>query len=536
MKQTMLEVFQDEDQRIEVKNTSNFTTWLNNRPSSNNRSGMHFSRLVVVSNRLPVTTNKDENGELSVRPSSGGLVTALSPVLRNTTGLWIGWPGATTGIHLDGTLDRVGQQLGCMFEPVILSEKELDEYYLGFSNQTLWPLFHDFPEYCKFDPGYWYTYLEVNRKFALAVARISNADDYIWVQDYHLMLLARKLRDMGVKRQTGFFLHTPFPSPDIFGRLPWHMQIIKALLDYDLIGFQAQRDMDNFIQCVEKTAVGLHYQDTGRLIMVNGTNHRTAVGIFPISIDLSDFETLAMSNEVEKRANQIRQEMANCRIILGVDRLDYSKGIPLRLRAYRSFLERSKSLRGRVTMVQIVVPSREKIPEYQAVKAEVEGLVDEINESFGDENWLPIQYMYHSLDRPELVAHYRAADIALVTPVKDGMNLIAKEYCASSVDNDGILILSEFAGAASQMQGKALIVNPYDIDGVASAIYRAYHMPTDERRARMRRLRHSVSTRDIHWWSNLFLQSAKWCQDKISEAVNTCESVLNLIPETCETD
>jgi len=521
MKQMMPYALKDEDQRIDVENKINFTMGLNNRHSSNNRSGMHFSRLVVVSNRLPVTTDKDENGELSVRPSSGGLVTALSPVLRNTTGLWLGWPGATTDIHLDGTLDRVGQQLGFMFEPVILSEKELHEYYLGFSNQTLWPLLHDFPEYCKFDYGYWHTYLEVNRKFAIAVASISNVDDYIWVQDYHLMLLAKELRDIGVKRQTGFFLHTPFPSPEILGRLPWHIQIIEALLDYDIIGFQTQRDMDNFIRCVEEMSIGLHYRDTGELIMVNGAEHQTAAGIFPISIDLSDFEKLAASDEVEKRAKQIRHERANYRIILGVDRLDYSKGIPLRLRAYRAFLELFKNLRGRVAMVQIVVPSREKIPEYQAVKAEVENLVGEINDRFGYENWLPIQYMYCSLERPELVAYYRAADIALVTPVKDGMNLVAKEYCAASVDNDGVLILSEFAGAASQMQGGALIVNPHDIAGVASAICRAYYMLSDERRARMRSLRHSIITQDVHWWSNLFLQSAKWCQDTISEAVGT---------------
>jgi len=488
---------------------------------------MYFRRVVVVSNRLPLTTNREPNGELSVKPSSGGLVTALSPVLRNSGGLWLGWPGATTDIHLDGTLDKAGPQLGCTFEPVLLSEKELNEYYLGFSNQVLWPLFHDFPEYCKFDSDYWHAYSEVNRKFALAVARISNADDYIWVQDYHLLLLARELRDLGVKLQTGFFLHTPFPSPEIFRGLPWHIEIMNALLEYDLIGFQAQRDMDNFIQCIEQITVASHYQDTGKLIMINGTNRQTGVGIFPISIDLSDFEVIAMSDEVQKVANQLRQEAKNCRIILGVDRLDYSKGIPLRLRAYRTFLERFKSLRGRVTMTQIVVPSREQIPEYQAVKAEIEELVGKINESFGDENWLPIQYMYRNLGRPELVAHYRAADIALVTPVKDGMNLVAKEYCAASVDNDGILILSELAGAASQMRGNALLVNPHDIDEVANVIHQAYHMPTDERRTRMRRLRHSVSTRDIHWWSNLFLQSARWYQDTIDGDVSAHESMLS---------
>jgi trehalose 6-phosphate synthase/phosphatase len=478
------------------------------RPSSD-KGEVPFRRLVVVSNRLPVTMDRDTAGELRVGPSSGGLVTALSPVLRDTVGLWVGWPGAIAADHLDGHLNRAGEQLGCTFEPLFLSEKELNEYYLGFSNQVLWPLFHDFPESCQFDAGYWRSYLEVNRRFARAVARTSGADDYIWVQDYHLLLLARELRGMGVRRQTGFFLHTPFPPPDIFARLPWRKEIIRALLEYGLVGFQSRRDRDNFIGCARKMVSGLRFRDTGRLTLINGAGRSSAVGVFPISIDFDEFETLAMSDRVEERADQLRREQPNCQIILGVDRLDYSKGIPLRLKAYRTFLERFESLRGRVTMVQVVVPSRGSIAKYQAVKAEVEDLAAEINSRFGGPDWVPIQYISRSLDRPELVAYYRAADIALVTPVKDGMNLVAKEYCAASVDNDGVLILSEFAGAASQLRQGALKVNPFNIEGVASAIYRALQMPANERRARMRKLRHAVSRRDIHWWSQLFLETAR---------------------------
>ena len=466
-------------------------------------------RLVVVSNRLPITMSEDGTGSLQVRPSSGGLVTALSPVLRYNGGLWVGWSGATANVYLDGHLDEASIQLGCSLEAVTLSEKEVNDYYLGFANQVLWPLFHDFPECCKFDPGYWYTYVDVNRKFAQVAARISTADDYIWVQDYHLLLLARELRGIGVRRQTGFFLHTPFPPPEIFRRLPWGRQIIKALLNYHLVGFQTHHDRDNFIGCVEKTIPGVHYENTGRLIVVNDGNHRTAVGAFPISIDFSAFETLAMSREVEERANHLREAVSNCQIILGVDRLDYSKGIPLKLRAYRAFLERFSHLRGRVTMVQIVVPSRDHIPQYRAVRAEVDDLVRQINESLGTPGWTPVHYMYGTLDRPELVALYRAAAVALVTPVKDGMNLVAKEYCAANVDNDGVLVLSEFAGAASQMRGKALTVNPHDIDGVANALYRAHGMPASERRLRMRGLRSLVRRRDIRWWSDLFLRSAE---------------------------
>jgi alpha,alpha-trehalose-phosphate synthase [UDP-forming] len=477
--------------------------------SSSTGGEVLFNRLVVVSNRLPVTMNRDGAGELQVSPSSGGLVTALSPVLRDTVGLWVGWPGAIAAVHLDGHLARAGEQLGCTFEPVFLSERELNDYYLGFSNQVLWPLFHDFPESCKFAPGYWPAYLGVNRRFARAVARTSGADDYIWVQDYHLLLLARELRGMGVQRQTGFFLHTPFPPPDIFGRLPWRKEIIKALLEYGLVGFQSQRDRDNFIGCAQRMVNGLRFRDRGRLTLINGARRSSAVGVFPISIDFAEFETLATSDRVEERADQLRRSLPNCQIILGVDRLDYSKGIPLRLQAYRTLLERFESLRGRVTMIQVVVPSRGSIAKYQAVKTEIEDLVAEINGRFGDQNWLPIQYISRNLDRPELVAYYRAADIALVTPVKDGMNLVAKEYCAASVDNDGVLILSEFAGAASQLRRGALKVNPFNIEGVANAIYQAFHLPAGERRARMRKLRHAVSRRDIHWWSHLFLETAR---------------------------
>lgn len=471
-------------------------------------------RLVVVSNRLPITVKRDGNGELQVKPSSGGLVTALQPVLRSNGGLWIGWPDAAAATDMNEAPDGEFSRPGFSLEPVFLSDQELAEYYLGFSNQVLWPLFHDLPGLCRPLTDHWHTYRDVNRKFAGAVASISDADDYIWVHDYHLLLVAQWLRDMGVKRRTGFFLHTPFPSSEVFRRLPWRTEIIEALLEYDLIGFQAQRDMDNFVQCLEESGAGWHYKDRDGMVVVNGAKDQTVVGVFPISIDFSEFETLAVSDEVQKRADQLRHDLEDRRIILGVDRLDYSKGIPLRLQAYRALLERFRNLHGRVVMIQIVVPSRDEIPEYRAVKSEIEDLVDDINARFGNGSWLPVHYMYRSLGRRELVAYYRAADIALITPVKDGMNLIAKEYCAANIDNDGILILSSYAGAADQMRGQALLIDPHDIGALAGVICQACHMPLDERRARMRMLRHSVREQDIHWWSDLFLRSAQRYQEK----------------------
>ncbi len=466
-------------------------------------------RLVVVSNRLPITLENDETDGLFIRPSSGGLITALAPVLRDTAGVWLGWPGTSKDILLDGHLDRAGSEMGCTFETVSLGQEELDDYYLGFSNRVLWPLFHDFPNICKFDSQQWQAYLRVNRKFARKLVQITDEDDYIWVQDYHLLLVARELAGMGANRRVSFFLHTPFPSLDVFKRLPWRKQIINAMLQYDLIGFQAHRDKQNFLECVKEIANVEGHSDGNGLHHIERRNHTARVGVFPISIDFAEFERLAASSCVARRVEQLHRLCPDCKVLLGVDRLDYSKGIPQRLAAFRSLLERFSELRGKVTMFQVMVPSRDSIPEYRTVREEIEKMVDDINRSFGDDDWLPVHYIYRNLDRAELLAYYRAADVALVTPIKDGMNLVAKEYCVANIENDGVLILSEFAGAAGQMRRSAIMVNPNHTEEVTNAIYRALHMPAEKRRVRMRRLRHSLRRRDIYWWSNLFLRSVK---------------------------
>ena len=397
---------------------------------------------------------------------------------------------------------------GYKLKPVVLTEEELSRYYLGFSNEVIWPLFHDLQTHCNFDPAYWNTYQAVNRKFARAIARNAGANDYIWVQDYHLMLVAKELRGMGVERNVGFFLHIPFPPPDIFVKMPWRSQILEAMLQYDLLGFQTARDRNNFIYCVEALTKGTHYDARRQVSTIATPTRETRVGSFPISIDFNEFAQHAADRTVAERARQLREAIPNRQIILGVDRLDYSKGIPQKLRAFRNALERFGDLRGKVTLVQIVVPSREDITEYQELKSEIEGLVSEVNGKFTQSGWVPIHYMFRSLDRSELLAYYRAAEVALVTPLKDGMNLVAKEYCAASTDNSGVLILSEFAGAATQLRRNSLLVNPYDIEGVANAIHRAYNMSANERRLRMRRLRKSIRKRDIFWWVDSFIRAA----------------------------
>jgi len=467
-----------------------------------------IDRTIIVSNRLPIVLTKGDEGEWQIQPGSGGLVTALAPVLRDRGGLWIGWPGTLEDVDLDELLAIGSKSAGYTLKPVMLTAEEVNQYYFGFSNEILWPLFHSLQSRCNFDPAYWSTYQAVNRKFAQVIAENARANDYIWVHDYHLMLVAKELRAIGVECKVGFFLHIPFPPRDIFAILPWRSQILEALSEYDLVGFQTMRDRNHFIHYVEGLIKGLHVDARRQVCTIATPQREIRVGAFPISIDFKEFARQAASKTVSQRARQLREAIADRQIILGVDRLDYSKGIPERLRSFRNALERFDDLRGKVVLVQIVVPSREDVPEYQALKAEIEGLVGEINGKFSQPGWIPIHYMFRSLEQAELLAYYRAADIALITPLKDGMNLIAKEYCAANIDRNGVLVLSEFAGAATQMRRSALVVNPYDIEGVANAIYQAYSMSTNERQSRMRRLRESVAKRDIFWWADFCLWAA----------------------------
>jgi len=473
----------------------------NDRPS--------FNHLVVVSNRLPITVSKDEDsGRWQFRQSIGGLVTALTSVIKTRKGMWIGWPGITEEVDLNALLARASQELGYEMKSISLTKEEIDSYYFGFSNQVMWPLFHDIQSNCNFDPTYWYVYQVANQKFARIIAENIGADDYVWVHDYHLAMVAKELRSLGVQNKIGYFLHIPFPSPDAFVRMPWRVQILEALLEYDLLGFQTPRDRNNFVYCVEAVLRGFRVDTRRQVATINMPQRKIQVGSFPISIDFKDFAHLSASPEVTSMAAQLRRAMHNRCILLGVDRLDYSKGIPEKLRAFRNALERYDDLHNKVALIQIVVPSREDIPGYQSLLAEIEGLVGEINGEFTQPGWVPVQYMFRNFERADILAYYRAADVAVITPLKDGMNLVAKEYCTAHVDNRGVLVLSEFAGSAIQFRKNALLVNPYDIEGIADAMYRAYHMDLHEQKWRMRKMRRSVARRDVYWWVDFFLQTA----------------------------
>lgn len=466
-------------------------------------------RLVVVSNRLPFVISPSPDGSLVSRPGSGGLVTALLPVLRDRGGVWVGWPGIADHDHdVEAALASAAGKAGYRLAPVALSADDQTGFYYGFSNQVLWPLFHDLQSLCNFDPAYWRSYCEVNHKYAQAVLAEARQDDFVWVHDYQLLLLGSELRRGGLTAPLAFFLHIPFPPLDIYLTLPWRFTLLRALLEYDLIGFQTLRDRRNFIQCVRTLLRDVRITHRGNQARLPD-GRQVRIGAFPIGIDAAAFQRQARSPKVTAAANALRAELPNRELLLGIDRLDYTKGIPLRLEAFRTALRLHPELQERVTLIQAVVPSRDDIPQYRDLKTRIEQLVGEINGEFTRPGgWVPIHYVYRALDRLDLIAYYRAAQIALVTPLKDGMNLVAKEFCACSVDSDGVLILSEFAGAAAQLQHDALLVNPYDLEGTADAIYRACTLPQAERRAHMRLLRSAVRRQNVFRWVNSFLEAA----------------------------
>jgi trehalose 6-phosphate synthase/phosphatase len=469
-----------------------------------------MNRLIVVSNRLPFALDATEADLWTVTPAAGGLVSAVEPVLRERGGIWIGWPGIAGEIPTEPLADAT-RDAGYDVVPVALSEAQRDEFYYGYSNEVIWPLFHDLQDFCNFEPAFWQTYKTVNERYAEAIARHCQPGDFIWAHDYHLMYVAQALRDGGMPKKLsglGFFLHIPFPPYDIFAKLPQQHRLLRALLEFDLLGFQTRRDLRNFLQCVRRVVSDAEVLPSSGLQRIRSGEREIRAGSFPIGIDFESFEKGALSEEVANRVRKLRAAFPSCQLMLGVDRLDYSKGIPERLRAFRDALERYAELRGRVVLIQNVVPSRVEIPKYHEFKNRIDRLVGDINGRFSTDTWLPVHYRFRSLDHEDLLAHYRACEIALVTPLKDGMNLVAKEYCACCVQkNDGVLILSQFAGAAEQLKPGAMLVNPYDVEEVADAILKAFRMSAAERSARMRRMRRVVRNENVFWWVDSFLKA-----------------------------
>jgi alpha,alpha-trehalose-phosphate synthase [UDP-forming] len=462
-------------------------------------------RLLMVSNRLPLTFRNSGQQGCQANMSVGGLATALRAVARQRPVRWIGWAGSDYDPNVRDVIAS-GVALNCDLVPVSLSEADRREFYCGFCNEIIWPLFHELPPTSSFEPAYWRRYLEVNARYTNSICREASADDLIWVHDYHLMLQGKLLSAHFNHDQLAFFLHIPFPPPDVFSKLPWKLEILDSLLSFGTVGLQTAPDRQNFLACVRTyfPEAQIRSMTAGELVLRGQT--RTIIRHCPIGIDFDEFTHLAVQPQVAAEAEQIRRAANVRRLVLGVDRLDYTKGIPERLEAFRDVLTCYPGLRQEIGLIQIVVPSREEISRYQKLKYQVEDLVRAINQQFATPSWVPIRYQYGHLSREQLVAHYRAVDIALVTPLKDGMNLVAKEFCASRVDENGILILSEFAGAAVQLRTGAYLVDPRHIPSIASALHDAIDPDEGDVRRRMRRMRRNVKMDDIHRWCDEMLR------------------------------
>lgn len=469
-------------------------------------------RLIIASNRLPVVLKKSIDSSYKLNHSSGGLVTAMTPVLKKYSGVWVGWAGnyLEENVSVNEVLKKEESKLNYKYKAVDISLNDYELYYKGFSNETLWPLFHNMPGYCTFKLNSYKAYNKVNKIFANTIMQDLKVDDFIWIHDYHLINVAIELRKNNIKNNMAFFLHIPFPPLETFNRMPWRLEILTALLSYDLIGFHTELDKNNFLQAV-KTLIqdAVFYDEELDITTIVSKKKKHKVGIFPISIDYDEFSTHAKSKEVSRITDEIKSSYLGEKFILGIDRLDYSKGIPQRLRAYRKLLSQNPKLRTKIKLVQIMIPSREDIDKYAELKSEIEELIGEINGKFSQLGWIPIQYSYDSLSRAELLAYYRASEIALVSPLKDGMNLIAKEYCAANIDKDGVLILSEFAGAKYQFKDDALMVNPYDEESVVNTIKKALSMEPQEKRQRMENMQNNVKKFDVYWWVDSFLKAAE---------------------------
>ncbi|WP_459980825.1 alpha,alpha-trehalose-phosphate synthase (UDP-forming) [Nocardioides sp. AN3] len=453
--------------------------------------------LVVVANRLPVDMVTNPDGSKGWRTSPGGLVTAIEPVLRANDGVWIGWPGGT-----DSDLEPFTDD-GLRLVPLSMSAEEIEEHYEGFANGTLWPLYHDLAARPEFHREWWDTYQRVNRRFAEKAAEVAAEGATVWVQDYQLQLVPSMLRGLRPDLTIGFYLHIPFPPAELFSQLPWRRQILEGLLGADLVGFQLAGAAQNFIRLVRQRVGHKTHRDL--VYLPDGRTVRAAA--FPISIDAEGLEELAQTEAVIERCKEIREALGNPRkVFLGVDRLDYTKGIFARLRAFAEVIADGHIDVEDAVFVQVAVPSREQVEQYKVLRDEIERLVGRINGDYGRLGRPAIHYLHSSYPREEMAALYRMADIMVVTPYRDGMNLVAKEYVACRAADDGALVLSEFAGAADELR-QAWLVNPYDLNGMKQALLDAYRAEDRERARRMRAMRRTVRQHDVAAWADSFMTS-----------------------------
>ncbi|MBY5163928.1 alpha,alpha-trehalose-phosphate synthase (UDP-forming) [Salsipaludibacter albus] len=457
--------------------------------------------LVVVANRLPVSKSGD-----AWRPSAGGLVTALRPVVEQVDGHWVGWDGGDPNVpkRVDG--------FAADLHPVAMTAEEVDDHYYGFSNRTLWPLFHDLLAEPVFDREWWRTYERMNIRFADAAAAVEVDDPVYWVHDYHLLLAPALLRDRKPDATIGFFLHIPFPPPELMGRLPWNDELLDGLLGADAIGFHTEWYRENFVRSVRRSRRDVTV--SGDMVhLPDGRSVRTAA--HPISIDVDEFSALAVADETEQELAELREQFANRKVMLGVDRLDYTKGIRHRLQAIERLLTDRPELRTSFAFIQIAVPSRDDVEEYRDLREQVEYMVGHIHGRFTEPGHdVPVHYLYRSVPKTRLAAYYRLADVMAITPLKDGMNLVAKEFVTvqdaarDRPDQDaGVLLLSEFTGAALEFVDDAVMCNPFDVQSLAARMAQSLTFDADDRRSRIARMAASVREGDVFAWVNEELES-----------------------------
>ena len=453
-----------------------------------------MSRLVVVSNRVADPR----------KVAAGGLAVALGDALNATGGLWFGWSGTVVEGGAAGEGELHVQQAGKVtLATVDLCAEDHAGYYLGYSNGVLWPVFHYRLDLARFDAGFIGAYRRVNQLFARKLMTQLKPDDIIWVHDYHLIPLAAELRAIGATQRIGFFLHIPLPPQQVLAAIPQHEWLMRAMFAYDLLGFQSEADLQNFSRYVQAEAGA---EDLGEH-RFRAFNQTVRAGAFPIGIDVDEFAALTHAKEGVDMYERMKEEYSRRKLLLGVERLDYSKGLPQRLRAFKKLLQKYPENLGSATLIQIASPSREDMGTYTDLLQELESLCGSTNGDFGELDWMPVRYIHRNVSRKRLPGLYRVARVALVTPLRDGMNLVAKEFIAAQDPADpGVLVLSRFAGAAEQLK-QALLVNPYDSDGTADTIQRALQMPLPERQLRHQKLLENIRTQDVHWWRKSFLDA-----------------------------
>lgn len=486
-----------------------------------------MNKTIIVSNRLPLQVQVDDRGKVTAKPSVGGLATGMKSVHRDSNGIWIGWSGVKDeelNPEIEKKVNEAVKKEQCV--AVNLNENDLQNYYYGFSNRTLWPLFHYFLEYTEFDKTYWENYVEVNKKFAEVVIAQAEEGDTIWVHDYQLLLLPALIKEKIPNISIGFFLHIPFPSYEIFRTFPARREILEGMLGADLLGFHTYDYERHFLSSVKRIlSLEVNFNEItygDRIIKVDS---------FPMGIDYNKFKNAALhhqaqteidKSEIQKRLDQHLQDGKDVKMILSIDRLDYTKGIPNRIRAFEYFLKKYPQFKEKIRLIMLAVPSRSEVPQYQLLKKETDELVGRVNGEYSTVSWTPIWYFYRTMPFENLIDLYTSSDVALITPVRDGMNLVAKEYIATRTKQDGVLVLSEMTGASKELD-EALLINPYNFSEIADAIKLAIEMPKKEQERRMKSLQKRVSRYSVEKWADEFMSSLSGVKQHLSEVINAQE-------------